>query len=557
MRRFKMQSIEGLIDIETMDIKAGIEDAKEQTKISNIISSLYTTSDPHALTEIYSNILSDDNVVHILNKVSMEQCFLKHFPEFYVKNKYGENVINCLQNSSYHRYGVFKHILTTIEEVGKYNKTIGDSQRKILNWTMLLHDIGKPFVKVITDATTESFAGHDDMSAELAEVILCRFSFTEEEQHLILTLIKYHDKFLNEGEITYDNLKVLAEELGGKRELFYMLIDVKDADAAAKSIEVYNKYKLTKSKYLDFANTYFQNMIINSKTQSNIVMNASDLISYANMSNLDTAEGIINEIKSGDVTTLEYDKLIEDVLDKKRMCPLYQPVIDVLNQTVFGYEVLTKIEYSQKIDTEIFLRYASDTKRYDKLQQVLFTNCIDNFSLIHTRESNKAFINVNLASYELYVNKPRIYDAMNRFNLILELHGYEKYDLTSLQELIVEVHKNNGKISLDHFGIGILKIDDLKLITPDYIKLDRSLVADLLENENKQKYIMELQTLCLAKDVALIAVGVESKEIYLKLKSLGIRYMQGFFLAYPAYSIDILNDVLPNILNYVSEESIV
>jgi EAL domain-containing protein (putative c-di-GMP-specific phosphodiesterase class I) len=552
-----MQSIEGLIDMETMNINAGIEDAKEETKISNIISSLYTTNDPHALTEIYSNILSDENVLHILNRVSMEQCFLKHFPEFYVKNKYGENVINCMQNSSYHRYGVFKHILTTIEEVGKYNKTIGDSQRKILNWTMLLHDIGKPYVKVITDANTESFAGHDDMSVELSEVILCRFSFTEEEQHLILTLIKYHDKFLNEGEITYNNLKLLAEELGGKRDLFYMLIDVKDADAAAKSIEVYNKYKLTKSKYLDFANTYFQNMVVNSKTQSNIVMNSSDIVSYINMSTSDRVEDVLSEIKNGDVSTLEYDKLIEDVLDKKRMCPLYQPIIDVLNQTVFGYEVLTKIEYSQKIDTEIFLRYAADTKRYDRLQQVLFTNCIDNFAIIHTRESNKAFINVNLSSYQLYVNKPRIYDAMNKFNLALELHGYEKYDLTSLQEIIVEVHKNNGKISLDHFGIGLLKIDDLKLISPDYIKLDRSLVADLLENENKQKYIRDLATLCLVKDIALIAVGVETKEIYLKLKGLGIRYMQGYFLAYPAYSIDVLNDVLPNILNYVSEDSIV
>jgi hypothetical protein len=272
-----MHGNEGLIDIETINIKADIEDAKEETKISSIISSLYATNDPRTLMEIYSNILCDENVAHILNTISKEQCFSKHFPEFYVKNKYGENVINCMQNSSYHRYGVFKHILVTIEEVGKYNKTIGDSQRKILNWTMLLHDIGKPYVKVITDVNTESFADHDEMSVELAKGILDRFYFTEEEKHLILTLIKYHDKFLNEGEITYDNLKILAEELENKRELFYLLIEVKDADAAAKSIEVYNKYKLTKPKYLEFANTYFENMVVNSKTQSNIVMNSSDI----------------------------------------------------------------------------------------------------------------------------------------------------------------------------------------------------------------------------------------------------------------------------------------
>lgn len=552
-----MHSFEGLIDMDTINIKADIEDAKEETKISSIISSLYATNDSHALTEIYSSILCDDNVVHILNRVSKEQCFLKHFPEIYVKNKYGENVINCTQNSSYHRYGVFKHILVTIEEVGKYNKTIGDSQRKILNWTMLLHDIGKPYVKVITDSKTESFAGHDEMSVELSEAILNRFYFTEEEKHLILTLIKYHDKFLNEGEITYNNLKILAEELGNKRELFYLLIEVKDADAAAKSIEVYNKYKLTKSKFLDFANSYFENMVVNSKTQSNIVMSSSDIISHVNMATSGSVEDVIEEIRGSEISTVEYDKLIEEVLDKKRMCPLYQPIVDIATRSVFGYEILTKIEYSKRIDTELFLRYAEDTKRYDKLQQVLFTNCIDRFIDIRTKESKRAFVNVNLESYQRYVNKPRIYDAMSKTHLVLELHGYEKYDLTSLQQCINEIQKNGGKVLLDHFGIGILKIDDMKLLTPNYIKLDRSLVIDLLENENKQKYIMELQTLCMAKGIDLIAVGVETKEIYAKLRRLGIRHMQGYFLAYPAYSIDILNDILPSILNDISEDSIV
>ncbi len=552
-----MQGNEGLIDMETINIKADIEDAKLETKIGNIVSSLVLANDARTLTEIYSSILNDANVVYVLNRISKEQCFLKHFPEFYEKNKYGESVINCTQNSSYHRYGVFKHILVTIEEVGKYNRTIGDSQRKILNWTMLLHDIGKPYVKVVTDVNTESFAGHDEMSVELSKGILDRFSFTDEEKHLILTLIKYHDKFLNEGEIIYTNLKLLAEELDNKRELFYMLIDVKDADAAAKSIEVYNKYKLTKPKYLEFANSYFENIAVNPKTQSNIVMNSSDIISYTSMATDNKTDDVLSDIKDGELSTMEYDKLIEEVLDKKRMCPLYQPIVDVAKQIVFGYEILTKVEYSKKIDTEIFLRYAEDTKRYDKLQQVLFTNCIDSFIAVKTKEADRAFINVNLSSYDKYVNKPRIYEAMNKFHFVLEMHGYEKYDLTSLQEIIVDVHSKNGKVSLDHFGTGILNIDDLKLLSPDYIKLDRSLVLELLENENKQNYIMELQTLCLAKGVSLIAVGVETKDIYTKLKSLGIRYMQGYYLSYPAYSIDILNDILPSFLNDVSEDSIV
>lgn len=541
-----MHNYEGIIDVEGMNITADIIDTKEEAKINSIISSLQATNDPRTLTQIYSNILRDDNVAYILSRVSKEQCFLKHFPEFYVKNKYGENVINCTQNSSYHRYGVFKHILTTIEEVGKYNKIIGDSQKKILDWTMLLHDIGKPYVKVVIDEKTESFSGHDDMSVKLAKNILDRFYFTKEEKSLILTLIKYHDKFLNEGEIIYDNLKILAEELDNKRELFYLLIEVKDADAAAKSIEVYNKYKIVKTKYLDFANTYFENIMINSQNQSNIITNSSHII-YDEIN--DETNDIIDNTMGKQISTFEYDKIIEDVLNRKRISTVYQQIVDIHSKSVYGYETLVKIEYSKPIDMEKFLKYTEDNKKFNKLQQIFFIDGIDNFSSINTKESNKVFININLQSYEKYVNKPRVYDAMNKFKLIVEMHGYEKYDLTSLEEITQKIKNKNGKVSFDNFGRGIFKIDDLKVLNPDYIKLDRSIVSDILENENKQKYVMQLQTLCLARDIKLIAVGVENKEIYLKLKSLGIRYMQGYYLAYPAYSINMINNSLFKMLS--------
>ena len=62
---------------------------------------------------------------------------------------------------------------------------------------MLLHDIGKPYVKMRYEDGGESFAGHEDKSCELSVDILNRFAFNEEEKNLILTLVKYHDKYLN------------------------------------------------------------------------------------------------------------------------------------------------------------------------------------------------------------------------------------------------------------------------------------------------------------------------------------------------------------------------
>ena len=96
----------------TDNIAQDLMDIKETARIKKIISQLQMyDNDPKELTRIYTDILEEDNVSFILTKISQDKIFVKHFPEFYEKNEFGENVLNCQQNSDYHKYGVFKHIL--------------------------------------------------------------------------------------------------------------------------------------------------------------------------------------------------------------------------------------------------------------------------------------------------------------------------------------------------------------------------------------------------------------------------------------------------------------
>lgn len=528
---------EGIIDFEDGVISEVSEvDLAEQKRIDSIISQILTTNDKRKLTELYSNVLADDNVSQIIKYLSMEPAFKAHFPEFYVYNKYGENLFNCVQSNPYHRYDLLKHITTTIEEVGKNSFTLGEEKRKILNWTMLLHDIGKPYVKIKYEDGGESFAGHDDKSYELAIGILDRFDFTDDEKNTILQLVKYHDKYLNEGELTYNNFKELAAALGNEKEKFNLIIMVKDADASAKSIEVYKKYKITRIKYIEFMDNYFDDIVSSEDDDINISIGNTDIIK--DNSNLIT----------DDVTEMEYDSIIDGVISRTKITSLFQPIIDIEDAKVAGYEVLSKIKFGKNIDIDAFLKYAEEKEQYNKVQQMLFIHGLETFVETPMKESNKVSVNINLKSYELYVNKPRIYDIMDKCKVTLELHGYERYDLQELQQFITEIHKKNGKVALDHFGTGIMDTNDFRMLTPDMIKLDRSIVQDILENEEKQKYISSLQTMCIAKDIQLVAVGVSDKEILNKLKSLGIKYVQGFYLAKPSEKIEFLNEKLESLI---------
>lgn len=532
------EGYEGVFDMDVVNISASIMDARELARIRSIIANLKIYDEnPHMLTEMYTNILCDDNVAFILTKVSQDTIFMRHFPEFYEVNKYGENVINCQQNSPYHKYGVFKHILTTIEAVGNPQIPIGDWQKKVLKWTMLLHDIGKPYVKTISEEGNESFVGHDEKSVELAKGILERFEFSDNEKEIILKLIKYHDKFLNEGEITYDNMKFLANELDGSKELFYLLIDVKDSDARAKSMEVYNKYKITKNKYLEFINSYF------------------------NTANVSSDEELLKKSKEeesqfDEMTQLELDNLINDIISKKKIKAVYQPVIDLQSSSVYGYEVFTRIQSNKRVEIMELLNYAIESGKNERVQQSLFINGVEEFEKIVNRESNILFVNTDLISYEKYINKPRLYDMMSRNKIAVEFHNYEKQDLTRLQLVIKTIHEHNGLVALDQFGTGNLTIDDINFLDVDYIIPDMSLVRGIANDIEKQKYINELVTFGVVKGTNILAVGVESKEELDVLRKFGVKLVQGYYFRKPSETIDMINKDIRKILNQAIDDTI-
>ncbi len=526
--------------IEPEDIEKDIMDVKEIAKITGIISKLKLyTNNPEELTKAYTNILFDDNVSFILTKISQNPIFKEHFPEFYVVNKYGENVINCQQNSVYHKYGVFRHILTTIEAVGNPQIPIGDWQKKILKWTMLLHDIGKPYVKTIAEDGTESFAGHDDKSVELSAPILDRFYFTKEEKNIILTLIKYHDRFLNEGEITVDNMKFLASELNNNKELFYLLIDVKEADAKAKSLDVYNSFKIVKNKYLEFVNRYF-------------VYNQEKEIDVEKKENENSNLQQINQ----PITTPELENLLESVLSRKAITTLYQPIFDLKKVSVAGYEVFTRIQSNKRVDILDFFNFAKDVKKYDKLQQILLINGIESFESLRTKESKRLFVNSDLESYNKYVNKPRLYDMMSRIELVIEFQNYDRKDFSEFQNTINLIHQNRGFVALDKFGVGGLTIEEINILNVDYIIPDMSLIQGIENDIEKQKYISDLVTYTISKDSNLIVIGVENQKTLETLKKLGVRYVQGYYLARPDSNINMMNDKIKENVEEIMQDTI-
>lgn len=531
------------------------EDFIAKNEINRIVGNLKLYSDNvEILTKQYTEILENDNVVYLMTKISQNPIFMQHFPEFYEKNLNGESVINCQQNSVYHRYGVFKHILYTVENVGKDSLKFSTHDMKLLKWTMLLHDIGKPMAKTINSEGFDSFAGHDDISVEIADRILDRFDFDENDKKIILTLIKYHDRYLNEGELTYDNLSFLAKELEDKKDLFYLLIEVKLADNKAKSVDVYNKFMTVVGKYYDFANEYFSNEDNNKLFEildDEMITNTSEKTLFNNSSDED--RGVYKEGGSNkDITSEFIADLIKDITVGRKFKCYYQAVVDLKKREVNGYEVYYKIVTDEDFSYKQILRKAKEFNKYDKLQQMLFVNALEEFNRIKGGLDITEYVNIDAKSYLNYVNKARIFDLMDKNKVVLEFNNFETLINSKIKELSDEIFKRKGNAAIDNFESSNKTFKDLEQIAPKYIKYK-------LKNleENTIEHLKDLSTFCTLNSINLIVIGVDTKEHLEQVINCGIRYVQGEIFGAPTDGLDVSSTKIEEILNDRNEELIV
>ena len=89
------------------------------------------------------------------------------------------------------------------------------------------------------------------------------------------------------------------------------------------------------------------------------------------------------------------------------------------------------------------------------------------------------------------------------------------------------------KIALDDFGTGYSSLSYLRSLSIDTLKIDRSFVAKLHENEQKAAIIKTVYELATQLKLSVVAEGVEEIEELNFLNNIGDMAIQGFLLARP------------------------
>ena len=231
-----------------------------------------------------------------------------------------------------------------------------------------------------------------------------------------------------------------------------------------------------------------------------------------------------------------WTKKLKKAFESDSIIPYYQAIYNLKTDKIEKYEALVRLidEDGIAISPYYFLDIAKKSKQYLKLTKQVVKKSFEyfkdkdyEFSINLTFEDIKS---KNISSFVIEMIKE--YNIASRVVFeIVESEGIE--DFTQVNNFIDTVRTLGCKIAIDDFGSGYSNFEYLIKLNADYIKIDGSLIKDILINKSNEEIVVTIVDFAKRQGFKTIAEFVSNKEIFNKVKELGIDYVQGYYISEP------------------------
>lgn len=248
---------------------------------------------------------------------------------------------------------------------------------------------------------------------------------------------------------------------------------------------------------------------------------------------------------------LDYDT-VEQILDENLLTYHFQPIVRVSNGEIYSYEALMRSKTERRISPIGIIKYAGMMGRMMDIERATFRNVLQ---IVEEREDifseKKVFIN-SIPGVRLDDRTSgEIDDLLTKHcdNVVVEMTEEAELTEDDLDEMKKYYRSKKIEIAIDDYGTGYSNIANLLRYTPDYVKIDRSLLSDIQNKPQKQYFVREIIDFCHNNDIMALAEGVETTEELRMVIHLGVDLIQGYYTAKPAA--EIITRIGKNIRNEI------
>jgi EAL domain-containing protein (putative c-di-GMP-specific phosphodiesterase class I) len=231
---------------------------------------------------------------------------------------------------------------------------------------------------------------------------------------------------------------------------------------------------------------------------------------------------------------------LHEALDADALRLVYQPVMDLADGTVLGVEALVRWSHAARgeVPPASFVTVAEKTGLARTLDDWVLRRACREFAALHSAgvvpHHSHVAVNVTAASVVDASFATSVQQALDDAGLpptclVLEVtETGVMSDLDAGVRVLTAVHETGVRIAIDDFGTGWSSLTYVRRLPASTIKLDRSFVARLHEDDDDLAIAASVIDLGRATGMDVVAEGVETHEQLALLRRLGCAAGQGF-----------------------------
>ena len=220
----------------------------------------------------------------------------------------------------------------------------------------------------------------------------------------------------------------------------------------------------------------------------------------------------------------------------------YQPQLDVKTGQVTSMEALIRWRHPEKglISPLEFIPIAEESSLIIPIGQwVLETACRETMDL-QQRLGEQISVAVNISAGQLYqenfievVERVLKETGLQPKHLQLEITESMTVNIEQIIPILEQLKALGVTIAVDDFGTGYSSLSYLKDIPLDVLKIDRSFIRNILDNEKDAAVVKMILSMAQHLELKVVAEGIETKDQMQYLMQHGCDKIQGYYISKP------------------------
>ena len=228
---------------------------------------------------------------------------------------------------------------------------------------------------------------------------------------------------------------------------------------------------------------------------------------------------------------------LRDIIRRKRVTTLFQPIVHAKDSAVFGYEILTRGPAGSSFrNSDMLFSFAREAKLAWALEAIALEGALKRLRQVDLLD-RKFLLNLEAEMFgesEFRIHEMVSYFAEHRGHFVFELTERAAIeDYAQFRELLNEFREKGIEVAIDDAGSGYASLEAIAALAPDYLKITKSLVSTLYDEPIKQDLVKMLVELAGKIGAKTLAEGIETYEEYETCRDLGIDLIQGYYFAHP------------------------